>query len=59
MNGTKLQYISDKLSDEIIKSWEMESEENILIVAGTNAGKSYFIKNRLYAYCKKHNLKIL
>ena len=46
MNGTKLQYISDKLSDEIIKSWEMESEENILIVAGTNAGKSYFIKNR-------------
>lgn len=59
MNGTELNYISDQISDEIIEAWKHEFIENILIVAGTNAGKSYFIKNRLYEYCKRNHCKIL
>jgi hypothetical protein len=49
--------ISDLITTQEIKDWETGSI--IEINAATGAGKSYFIKNKLYNYAKEHNQKIL
>lgn len=49
--------VSDKISNEKITAW---NTNNIIVIqAGTGAGKSYFIKNKLYNYAKLRNEKIL
>ena len=54
MKGSK--YISEIISEEEITTWE---NQNILITAPTGAGKSYFIKNKLYDYALAMIKKIL
>lgn len=54
MKGSK--YISEIISEKEIKTWE---NQNILITAPTGAGKSYFIKNKLYDYALANDKKIL
>lgn len=54
MSETK--YISEIISEKEIVTWE---NQNILITAPTGAGKSYFIKNKLYDYAVANNKKIL
>lgn len=54
MSTTK--YISEIITTTDIASWDAK---NILISAGTGAGKSYFIKHKLWEYAKRHNRKIL
>lgn len=54
MSETK--YISEIISEKEIVTWE---NQNILITAPTGAGKSYFIKNKLYDYALANNKKIL
>lgn len=54
MSETK--YISELISEDEIKTWE---NQNILITASTGAGKSYFIKNKLYDYANATGKKIL
>lgn len=49
--------ISEIISIEEIERWK--KNDNILIQAGTGMGKSYFIGNKLYKYCKDNNKKIL
>lgn len=49
--------VSEVVTIEEIKSWN--TGDIITIEAGTGAGKSYFIKNNLYALAKKDNQKIL
>ncbi|KQL54059.1 DNA helicase [Heyndrickxia shackletonii] len=49
--------VSELVTIEQIKSWK--SGDIITIKAGTGAGKSYFIKNNLYARAKKNKRKIL
>ena len=48
--------VSDIIGEDY-KTWT--NEECIFIEAGTDTGKSYFIKNILYEYCKENNKKIL
>ncbi|MBV4418279.1 DEAD/DEAH box helicase family protein [Clostridium tyrobutyricum] len=51
----------DKRISEIIKIDDIRQWNNntVTITAGTGTGKSYFIKNILYAFAKKNNKKIL
>lgn len=49
--------VSELVTIDKVKSWE--SGNIITIKAGTGSGKSYFIKNNLYAIAKKDNKKIL
>ena len=54
MNGT--QYISDYLTEDEILKWK--SGENILIHAGTNAGKTVFSTTKLPQIAAKHNKRV-
>lgn len=49
--------ISEMIKIDNIKSWN--KGDIITITAGTGAGKSYFIKNILYAFAKSKNKRIL
>ena len=49
--------VSELITIEQIKTWN--NNNVITITAGTGAGKSYFIKNILYAFAKSKNKKIL
>lgn len=49
--------VSDIISTEDIRDWD--TEEIVIIQAGTGKGKSYFIKNVLYQYAKERGYKIL
>lgn len=49
--------VSELIDIDQIKTWN--DGEVITIKAGTGAGKSYFIKNILYAFAKANNKKIL
>jgi hypothetical protein len=49
--------VSEIVTIEEVKNWK--SGDIITIKAGTGAGKSYFVKNNLYAYAKKNKKKIL
>lgn len=49
--------VSDIITDEEIASWSYK--ELVTITSGTGAGKSYFVKNKLYEYAKKLGKKIL
>jgi len=49
--------VSEVVTIEEIKNWS--AGDCITIKAGTGAGKSYFIKNNLYALAKRDNKKIL
>ncbi len=49
--------ISEIVTINKIKTWK--NTDIITISAGTGAGKSYFIKNILYAFAKQNNKKIL
>ncbi|MGD6897130.1 DEAD/DEAH box helicase family protein [Bacillus infantis] len=49
--------VSELVTIDEVKSWN--AGDLITIKAGTGAGKSYFIKNNLYALAKKDNKKIL
>ena len=49
--------VSEIITTEEIKKWN--KGDIITITAGTGAGKSYFIKNILYAFAKQENKKIL
>lgn len=51
------QYISDIITQEQIEKWSLK--DRILIDAQTGFGKSQFVKNELYNYCKNNNKKIL
>lgn len=51
------QRISDFIQIDDIRKWKQN--DIITITAGTGTGKSYFIKNILYAFAKKQNKKIL
>lgn len=50
-------YISDIISSNDIDNWH--NGEAVLISAGCGAGKSYFIKNILYAKARQQDKKIL
>jgi hypothetical protein len=50
-------YISDVVTKEEIDKWKLG--QRILINSQTGTGKSEFIKNNLYEYCKLLNKKIL
>lgn len=56
MQGTKKR-VSDVISHKDIESWH--NGDVVTISAGTGAGKSYFIKNILYAKAKSEHKKIL
>ncbi|WP_419958984.1 DEAD/DEAH box helicase family protein [Psychrobacillus sp. BM2] len=49
--------VSEKVTIKEIESWS--SENVVLIKAGTGAGKSYFVKNNLYAIAKRDKKRIL
>ncbi len=49
--------ISEVITPEEIKQWK--NTDIITISAGTGAGKSHFIKNRLFVFAKENNKKIL
>lgn len=49
--------VSEIISPNKIKEWRKGNV--VTIKAGTGAGKSYFIKNILYAFAKSNNKKIL
>lgn len=51
------QRISEIITIDKIRQWD--KGDIITIKAGTGTGKSYFIKNILYAFAKKENKKIL
>ena len=55
MNNKK--YISDIITMEEIENWDDGSIINIS--AGTGTGKSTFIKNTLYNYCRRNRMKSL
>lgn len=51
------QRVSEVITADNIKEWK---QGNIIsIIAGTGAGKSYFVKNDLYSHAKRRNKKIL
>ena len=52
-----MEHFSDLIKLEDIISWK--PSDMILGTAGTGRGKSYFILNDLYDYCKERNLSIL
>ena len=52
-----MEHFSDLIKLENIISWK--PSDMILGTAGTGRGKSYFILNDLYYYCKERNLSIL
>lgn len=54
MNKTR---VSEIITTDEIKKWSRN--ENIIVKAGTGLGKSYFIKNLLYAFAESKNKKIL
>ena len=56
-NSVKRQYISDTITNLDIEKWQYGNR--IIISAQTGSGKSEFIKNILYDYCKKKNKSIL
>lgn len=56
-NQKKQIRVSDILTNKEIEKWKDGSI--ITISAGTGVGKSYFIKNILFAYAKEENKKIL
>lgn len=49
--------VSELITTDQIKGWE--NNDIITITAGTGVGKSYWVKNILYAFAKKENKKIL
>lgn len=49
--------VSELITTDEIRRWS--SNDIITITAGTGVGKSYFIKNILYAFAKKENKRIL
>ena len=49
--------VSELITIEQIKQWN--NNDIITITAGTGVGKSYFVKNILYAFTKAKNKKIL
>ncbi|CAG7841158.1 hypothetical protein CLOHAE12215_02582 [Clostridium haemolyticum] len=49
--------VSELITVQEIKKWAIG--DVVTITAGTGAGKSYFIKNVLYAFAKANNKKIL
>lgn len=51
------QRVTDLIKIEDIRHWNIN--DIITITAGTGVGKSYFIKNILYAFAKANNKKIL
>jgi len=51
------QYISNVITEQEIGDWK--NGDKILIHAQTGSGKSYFIKNTLYDYCKSRDKTIL
>lgn len=51
------EWVSDVISDNEIRNWNVG--DVITIKAKPGQGKSFFIKNKLYAYAKKHNERIL
>jgi hypothetical protein len=50
-------YISDIITPDIISTWQLG--QKYLIRSGTGSGKSYWVKNVLYEYCKSKEHKIL
>lgn len=50
-------YISDLITEEDLRDWK--TGDIITIKAGTGAGKSHFIKTRLFLHAKETNKKIL
>ena len=52
-----MEHFSDLIKLEDIISWK--PSDMIIGTAGTGSGKSYFILNDLYNYCKERNLSIL
>lgn len=56
-NGEYKQRVSDIISVEDMESWT--ADNLIVISAGTDSGKSYFIKNMLYEYARAQGKKIL
>lgn len=51
------QRVTDLIKYDDIRNWK--ENDIISIKAGTGVGKSYFIKNQLYAFAKLNNKKIL
>lgn len=49
--------VSELITTDEMRRWS--SNDIITIIAGTGVGKSYFIKNILYAFAKKENKRIL
>lgn len=49
--------VSELITIDEVRQWE--EEDIITVIAGTGTGKSYFIKNILYAFAKEQNKKIL
>lgn len=49
--------VSELITIDTIRTWK--TNDTITIKAGTGAGKSYFIKNILYAFAEKEHKKIL
>ncbi|MBZ1332315.1 hypothetical protein HZR16_05880, partial [Clostridium botulinum] len=49
--------VSEIITINEIRKWN--NGDIVTITAGTGAGKSYFIKNNLYAFAKAKNKKIL
>lgn len=50
-------YISEIINAKEIEKWK--NGNRILIESQTGSGKSEFVKNGLYSYCKKNNKRIL
>lgn len=57
IGGTKIMRVSELVTIDEINKWK--NGDIVTISAGTGAGKSYFIKNNLYAIAKRDNKKIL
>lgn len=65
MSETKMLTFSEEVGDELLQlidtiiTDKKQRTSTILNVAPTGKGKSFFIKNGLYDYCKKRNMRIL
>ena len=51
--------VSDVISAEDIESWMDSNKDMVIVDSSTGSGKSYFVKNKLYNYCKEKELKAL
>lgn len=51
------QYISDLIGEDVISTWE--PGQILMIISGTDTGKSYFIRNRVYEHFKAQDKKVL